>query len=254
MPVSRPSLLARVQDCAHAAGADLMGLVLAADFDSCQPACGRASARLPRCGSILVLASGGRGFWDRAALTRGSAPLRQWNAALASSIAEALRAEGVAGRVLLPEHGVSLNFASLGEMAGLGTVSPVLGCLLHPDYGPWLAMRAAVLVEGEPFGHAMPRPVSAGFQPCLVCEAPCVSSCSGGAFPSSAFDGRSCAQHRHAGGCADRCEARGACPLGEEHRLTPAQEVAAQRWRLSASRRRYGFGWWSLVPRRYRVR
>src|SRR5262249_61091307 len=59
---------------------------------------------------------------------------------------------------------VPVSFMHLAECAGLGRPS-LLGVLVHPDYGPWLALRAAIL---PPFGLAAPRRAG-GFCPCPPC-------------------------------------------------------------------------------------
>ena len=56
---------------------------------------------------------------------------------------------------------LALSFAHLAECAGLGRPS-LLGVLVHPEFGPWIALRAAILL---PFALPAPRPAD-GFDPC----------------------------------------------------------------------------------------
>jgi epoxyqueuosine reductase QueG len=60
-----------------------------------------------------------------------------------------------------------VNFLALAEAVGLGTPGP-FGLLIHPEHGPWWALRGAWLVDGDVEG-----PQAAG-APCAGCAAPCV--------------------------------------------------------------------------------
>src|SRR5262245_1084579 len=68
------SLVADLASQAAAAGMNLFGLVDAESFDRGQSACGRAGRLLPGCGTIIVLASGGREFWEH--MVRSDGPPR----------------------------------------------------------------------------------------------------------------------------------------------------------------------------------
>src|SRR5262249_21222524 len=67
-----------------------------------------------------------------------------------------LRDELGAARVVFPFelHPLAVSFVHLAECAGLGRRS-LLGVLVHPEYGPWMALRAAILV---PFALTHPPP------------------------------------------------------------------------------------------------
>ncbi len=156
-------------------------------------------------------------------------------------------------RVLQPDDRRSLNFSQLAEMAGMGTISPVLGLLLHPQYGSWVSLRLAILLPAEALQGASEPDGLDGFQPCLTCSQPCVQAC-----PVEVFDGAgganmlACASHRHRGGCRDGCEARRACPVGAEQRYGPQEESFRHAYSLFAMRRHYGLGLWRLWPRSWR--
>ena len=45
--------------------------------------------------------------------------------------------------------GAFLPFQRIAVAAGLGTLAPI-GLVIHPEYGPWFALRAVLLAEGEP--------------------------------------------------------------------------------------------------------
>ena len=251
------ALLQELETRAADIGLNLVGLADCAEFDLCQPRGRRAREFLPNCQTIVVLGSGGSEFWRR--LPRqdprcdGADPVGARTVAFTKEVVAWLAAQGVAARTVYPDACRTLNFAQLGESAGLGTMSPVSGFLLHPTFGPWLSVRAAVLVAGYPFGcNFMPR-VPASFQPCLQCAKPCVPAC-----PIQVCDGdggidlRACATHRHGGGCTDHCAVRRACPVGTEQRYGVDEEAVRHQRGLRLLRRSFGLGWWRLVPKRWR--
>ena len=47
------------------------------------------------------------------------------------------------------EDGASLPFGRLAHVVGLGALAPSM-LVIHPIYGPWIALRAVVAIEGEP--------------------------------------------------------------------------------------------------------
>jgi methylmalonic aciduria homocystinuria type C protein len=94
------------------------------------------------------------------------------------------------------ENGAYLPFQRIAAAAGLGTVGPSQ-LLVHPTYGPWLGLRAIVLVAGTPITRVLPRP---------PCE--CAERC------ASAFDrARDVHSSWH-----EWLAARDACCVGREHR------------------------------------
>ena len=237
-------------------GLNLSGVVAREDFDACQPKGRRAVELQPDCGSILVFGSGGRSLWERAAEEHDAAgppKVREHVHRAVEDLVQLLHHRGKACRSVYPEQQPWLNFLHLGEMAGLGTVSPVIGMLLHPEFGPWLRLRAAILVPGQPFGNDWRPAVAPSFQPCLDCSRPCTSSC-----PAEVFDGqgssdvRRCADHRHTGGCDTRCDARMACPIGDQAGYCKEEEEIRHQDCLRVMRRHYGMGVWRMVPSAFR--
>lgn len=246
MPSHRPTSLEEVLQLTLPQGINLAGLVASAEFDRCQPRGRRAGELLPGCGTILVVGSGGRA-------PAGRPPLQRCAAEVEHLLLDWLAERGHTCRAVRPGDRATLNFGHMGEMAGLGTVSPVVGKLIHPEFGPWVDILCAVLVVGEPFGGQWEREVLPSFQPCLTCARPCVPAC-----PAKVHDGqghsdlRRCAQHRHSGGCSEGCDVRRACPIGAEHRHAPEEETLRQSWGLAALRRQHGLGVWRFVPRSLR--
>ena len=243
------SLLDRVRADAAGAGLNLLGLVDRCRFDASEPRERRLGGMAPTCGTVVVLGTGGRASADGIAggadAVAADAPRR---AGGADHVAGELRRAGVACRVLRFDGSCRVSGPRLGEAAGFGTVSPVSGLLLHPDYGPWLRVRAAVLCDGEPFGAVADASISDRFHPCCTCDRPCLTAC-----PASVHGGRdhglaACATHRHGGGCTDGCGSRAACPLGAGHR---DDGTAGHRhsYELATLQRWYGLGVWRFVPK-----
>ncbi|MGO8998300.1 MAG: hypothetical protein ACLQVI_33700 [Polyangiaceae bacterium] len=82
---------------------------------------------------------------------------------------EALARARIGSRRFDPRLGASptLDFRALGEIAGLGSMGP-FGLLIHPEHGPWWALRGAWFVDvevQEPSSHPAP---------CAGCHAPCL--------------------------------------------------------------------------------
>jgi hypothetical protein len=257
-------LLEALRAQADAGGLNLMGMVVGEEFDQCQPCQARASQILPGCGTILVLGSGGSAFWQKMVSARGAAgaprpghhPIERRAAELVTGLLALLDDAAVRATAVFPcGDNNPINFVQLAECAGLGTVSPVIGLLLHPEYGPWVSLRAAILVRGTPFGPRGQREVPPSFQPCVACPRPCVQACPVSAYDGSGrFDSLACASHRVRGGSADGCAVRRACPVGAAHRYGAEEEAFRHAYSLFAMRRHHGLGLWRLVPRPLRPR
>lgn len=251
--------LTDLQTTAQAFGLNLFGVVDARRFDRCQPADARCAALLPDCGTAIVLGTGGRGFWERVVEaqgtppnpTRSHRPLQEWVQQGTASMQRMLSERGIPCAVVEPDGRNRLPFPSLAEAAGFGTVSPVIGALLHPRYGPWVSVRAALLLPGHPFGPVEDRSIADTFQPCCSCQRrPCLTAC-----PTGVHDGHGgsdlslCLDHRHAGGCQIACQVRRACPVGSDERYGPSEEQHRQeeeRWLLDGQ---HGRGFWRRMQR-----
>jgi epoxyqueuosine reductase len=154
-------------------------------------------------------------------------------------IGSALAARNVPHTIVYPfmNNAPTLNFMEAGKAAGLSGPS-ILGVMVHPLYGPWIAFRAAILIADpidEP-GEAL------GFDPCPSCTArSCISACPADAvaFPSG-WNIPRCLTHRveNEPDCTPRCHARAACVLGPEHRY-PEDELAYHQMRALRSMRPY---------------
>lgn len=254
------SLLAEVRLQASCKGLNLFGLVDAMRFDACQPKELRVGGVWPRCGTVIVLGSGGRGFWQQiersevsAGARCGEAAAKAFAAECASQLAARCAKQGLRTKVVCGDHAIRLGLPRLGESAGFGTVSPVTGMLLHPEYGPWVRVRGAILCEGHPFGEIQDASIADRFQPCCRCEKPCIAACPAGVHDGFGHQdlGR-CADHRHQGNCGAGCSSRAACPVGAEHRDAPGENGHRHTHPLGSLQRWFGLGMWRYVPRALR--
>jgi epoxyqueuosine reductase QueG len=231
------------------AGVNLVGVARPSDYDARVPP-ERSLARLvPEARSVVVLGNGGGAFWRayRAAVARepGRAeradPLDAFTREVVTQAIDGLGdGLGVGGRIVFPfEFGtVPVSFMTLAACAGLGTPS-LLGVLIHPEWGPWMALRAAWF---PPLLLEAPRPAD-GFDPCPSCvERPCIAACPAGAVSGFGWDVPRCVAHRlsTADDCGLGCHARLACVIGPEHRypveaLAHHQGTARQRMTTRAS-------------------
>ncbi len=254
-------LLLETRQRAEQAGLNLFGLVSAPNYDACQPCDRRVRGARSNCGTVVVLGTGGRGFWQRfvadgepdaESQTPGAAAER-FAHRQARDLGAWLAANGVANAVVESGARTSLRFPCLAEAAGLGIVSPVSGLLLHPQFGPWIAVRAALLVDGMPFGPIPDAALTRKFQPCCGCARPCVTACAPRALDGiGGRDPVRCATHRDEGNCEAGCNSLLACPLGADHRDGPGEHAHRHVPSQTDARRWGGSGVWRLVPKGWR--
>ncbi len=179
---------------------------------------------LPGCRSVLVLGSGGPTLWqalndavraDQGLLDGHLHPLDDF---VARAIAEADPSPPPYRRWLrcAGDEAQQIDFRSLAQAAGLGHPSR-LGLLLHPEYGPWLGLRAACFSQED----VRPTGPLRGLGPCLNCPAPCMCACPGNAVPAASwgrFSILKCSAFRKISTpCRIGCDARRACPEGAQH-------------------------------------
>lgn len=112
-----------------------------------------------------------------------------------------------------------LPFQSWALVCGFGKMG-LVGVVVHPEYGPWLSFRGAIIVDAG----VEPDPPLADFEPCEECEAPCIEECPAGAVSREGCDVRKCLGARlFDSRCEMRCAAREACVYGREHRFSREQ-------------------------------
>jgi|688.fasta_scaffold130166_3 hypothetical protein len=252
-PLVPLKLLHQLRLHAEGAGLNLFGIVDRARFDACEPRESRVDAVAPACGTVIVLGSGGRGLAERHATVRVRGGIDATVAHVVDHFAATLSTCGIPAMAVRFDAGSRIRGDRLAEAAGLGIVSPVSGFLLHPEFGPWVRVRAAILCAGQPFGAIAEASLVDRFQPCNGCARPCVGACPahGRAAPQEP-ELAACAGHRHLGGCADECARRMACPVGAEHCDCGDDHVHRHGHDLGTLRRWFGLGVWRYVPKALR--
>lgn len=249
-------LLDRIVARARTRGMNLVGAVDAQAFDATQPVGRRAREWRDSAGTILLLGTGGRSGWQALQERQGGPPetpsphqhpIDDWSAEVAQDLLTLMQEQGVRGCLVQPDAPQALNFRQLAEMVGFGTISPVIGHLIHPDFGPWVSLRAALVLDASPFGPQPPSPTHE-FQPCCACDRPCVKVCPAGTYDAGKLDLVSCGTHRVGGGCSQGCESLRSCPVGAEHRYSPEEEAFRHAYSLFGIRRWLGAGKWRFVP------
>jgi hypothetical protein len=208
-------------------GLDLVGVASASAYDAIVPETHRLATIAPDVRSAIVIGNGGRAFWH--AFQRGS---RRWSlhpldAFTRRVVTEALDPLPPGARLVFPFDwpGTPVSFVHLAECAGLGKRS-LLGVLVHPEYGPWMALRAAVLLPD------VLAPTPSSFDPCPTCvERACIPACPAGAVGDGGWDVPRCMawRLRPVDDCATGCHARIGCVIGREHRYPPEAMAFHQR-------------------------
>jgi hypothetical protein len=205
-------------------GLNLVGAAAPDAYDARVPAQYALRNLAPEARGVVVIGHGGGAFWSayRAFCARNPGheatadPVDGFTRAIVEAVARPI--VGQAARFLYPFRFPDdpVSFMTLAECAGLGRRS-LVGVLVHPTFGPWIALRAAIVL---PAVVRAPRPAD-GFDPCPTCvERPCIAACPGGAVSERGWDVPRCGDHRARADdpCAPRCHARVACVIGREHR------------------------------------
>ncbi len=234
-PQAVNATLERIRAAAAPHGLNLVAATLVERYDAAIAKELRASELAPGAQSIVIIGNGGGELW--AALKRHVMAHPGWmnrehplddftRAIVESSIAAPLRETGQRCTVVYPfmHDGRTLNFIELAKIAGLAGPS-IIGIAVHPEFGPWIALRAALLVD-----ELIDAPGTAvGFDPCPSCvPRSCVAACPVGAVSvAGGWDIPKCLAHRVEvePDCAPRCHARIACVLGPQHTY-PDDELA----------------------------
>lgn len=199
--------------------------------------------------SVILIGNGGRDFWN--AFTAFVAEHPGWMARehplddftreiVENYLLPAVCAGGVNATPIYPflSTGPTVNFMLLGRLAGLAGPS-LIGVVVNPVYGPWMAFRAALLIDAE-----VNEPGSAlNFDPCPACVTrSCIAACPSGAvaYPAG-WDIPRCVRYRVEveKDCAPRCHARAGCVLGPEHRYADDELAYHQGRALRAIRPYY---------------
>jgi hypothetical protein len=213
-------------------GLNLIGTTTVAAYEALVPVQYHVATHLPQAKTIVVIGNGGRAFWAGFRTYCEARPAYQQHhehplddytvEVIEGTLTPLLTRSGAAYRYLYPFRFSTepVSFMHLAQAAGLAGPS-ILGVVIHPEYGPWVALRAALIIDQEGY---LP-PVAADFHPCLTCtERPCITACPAGAVSTKkGWDILICVQHRLriTSDCTDQCDARYGCIYGRAHRYPP---------------------------------
>lgn len=242
------SILETIRAAAAKSGLNLVAATPSARYDAAVTPPYRVKAIAPSARSVIVIGNGGGAFWksfkqhaeENPGWMARDNPLDDFTrAVIERDVGPLLARSGLAHTIIYPfmSNGPTLNFMEAGKAAGLSGPS-IIGVMVHPVYGPWIAFRAAVLVD-----QLMNLPGEAfRFDPCPTCTArTCISACPADAISfAKGWDIPKCLTHRVEveADCAPRCHARAGCVLGPEHRY-PDDELAYHQMRALRSMRPY---------------
>jgi hypothetical protein len=182
---------------------------------------------------VVLIGDGGPGFFARFRDTAPYAsgvdhPLDDFTrGCVTAAVSDVLMPLGLEFRVSFPFGGSGarppLPFQRLGRAAGLPEPGP-LGLQIHPEFGPWWAYRALVVLPASLDAESPLLPW------CPPCDRPCVRGCpthrSVAGHPSLVDGGPVRDQvlgHVLGDVCGDDCGARLRCPVGREHAYPPDQ-------------------------------
>lgn len=169
---------------------------------------------------LALLVANGRDLWDhflravRASheLAAQRDPLDRW---IEATLSEMLTQQGVDAQVIFGHRhyqGRYLPLARIAHASGFCAVSP---CQLavRNDVGPWFALRALVLLEGE-----APPITATSNEPCASCAAPCREP-----FERVVADRTPQSHFNVPAEWVDWLAVRDSCPVGRAARYSPRQ-------------------------------
>jgi len=237
-------ILDDIRAAAEPSGLNLVAATPADRYDAAVTPPYRVNAIAPRAQSIIVIGNGGGFFWDcfkqhcerNPGWMARDNPLDDFTrVVIERDIAPFINSATIVYPFM--SSGPTLNFMAAGKAAGLAGPS-IIGVMVHPTYGPWIAFRAALLVE-----ECIDAPGEAyRFDPCPSCTAlTCIAACPADAVSlAKGWDIPKCLTHRVEveADCAPRCHARAGCVLGPQHRY-PDEELAYHQMRALRSMRAY---------------
>ena len=225
------NLLSEITTAVSPYGFNLIGTASVTAYEVLVPSQYHVASLLPRAKTVVVIGNGGRTFWEGFCAYCAAQPeyLRTHEHPLDDYTSRGYRGRADSGlersnatyRYLYPFRFWTepVSFMHLARAAGLAGPS-ILGVVIHPVYGPWLALRAAILLNQE----LSTSPAAGGFDPCPTCvERACMATCPASAISiDKGWDIPACVQHRLqvTGDCVDRCHARYNCVYGREYRYS----------------------------------
>lgn len=152
-------------------------------------------------------------------------PLNRWTIRV---VGDATQAAGQGVYALFP-FGEPVWPFQRWALRAMGIGASPLGMLIHPEFGLWFALRAAVIVpDAADEVEKLIQVAEKMIHPCDLCAGkPCLNACPVDAFSGGGFDSRACHSHLASGSPPDcmseGCMARDACPVGAEWRYSDEQ-------------------------------
>lgn len=230
-------------------GLNLIGTANRAAYEALVAPTYHVASLLPNTQTIIVIGNGGGAFWagfrdyttaHPSYLTQHAHPLDAYTAQrIEHTLTPVLQHSAAVYRYVYPFRFSSepLSFTHLAQASGLAAPS-ILGIVIHPHYGPWIALRGAVLIDQE-----LTAPAQAdGFNPCPSCsERSCISACPARVVSADhGWDIPGCVEYRlkEQNDCLPYCHARYQCVYGREHRY-PLDELRYHQDHSLATMREY---------------
>lgn len=225
------AVLDRIKTVSKDSGFNITRTISVRAYDSLVSEQKRASSLLQSAKAITLIGFGGKGFWKTFSnflksntdfKDRGEDLIDNYSLMVFKELSDILDKSGIEHKAVFPfgKDAAALDFVTLGEASGAGVPS-LLGILLHPEYGPWISLRGALLTDIELGSHDGPLE---GFAPCPSCHKPCINACPASTISEKGWDWESCMSFRLADDtCSLSCASRRACPYGEDQQYTEEQ-------------------------------
>ena len=171
--------------------------------------------------TVALIAHVGSTLWSSFKMSDALAdgqphPLDRWSRERASELAAQHDAA-----VVMPSDGPPYYPFQRWARRATGAQPSPIGLLIHPTYGLWWALRAALVFDREIALGAFAGPEQAPLAACDTCnDKPCLKACPVSAFTVDGYDVAACRSHvRSPEGeaCArGGCLARRACPVSHD--------------------------------------
>ncbi len=168
--------------------------------------------------AIALIGNAGSSIWPVFKAARGKRQgltLDQWTQ---EALNEITKRFGI--NVLYPFEGPPFWPFTQWAIRTRGLFSSPIGLTIHPAFGLWHAFRAALLFDEDPgFSEECAE------SPCDKCEnRPCLTTCPVSAFSGNDYRFNACLDYVGTGANSCRsegCDARKACPIGQDYRYKP---------------------------------
>ncbi len=229
--MSHDSTYDKLKRSFYTSGFNIVARIKAGEYDAQVAQAKKSAALLPGAKSIILAGFAGKNFWDvLQQFLRDNREFREthedwiddYTVINFEKTTVTLDDRKVSYKMAFPfgPGALTLDFSKLGLLGGVGNRS-LLGVLIHPEYGPWISLRGAIITDLK--FREYDKPLS-WFNPCSPCSKPCVSACPASTISRKGWDWQACMNFRlNSDTCAGNCASRRACPYGKEHQYTEEQ-------------------------------